>query len=63
MLFRNKVALKFTSKINNIPKNKGSKKTKKLASVSYLSPSIPVKLPKEVKDIAKYFKKKQQPQR
>jgi len=44
--FRSKVILKFTPKINNIPKNKGSKETKKLASVSSLPPSIPAKSPK-----------------
>ena len=58
MSFRNKVISKFTLKINNnIQKNKSSKKTKKLASVSSLSPLIQVKLPKEVRDIMKYFKK------
>lgn len=48
---------KFTPKINNILKNKGSKKTEKPASISSLPPSIPVKLSKKIKDIAKYFKK------
>ena len=48
---------KFTPKINNILKNKGSKKTEKPASISSLPPSIPVKLSKKVKDITKYFKK------
>jgi len=52
---------KFTPKINNIPKNKGSKKTEKPASISSLPSPIPVKLPKEVKDIAKYFKKNNNP--
>ena len=56
-LFRSKVTSKFTSKINNVWKNKESKETEKLASVSSLPPSIPVKSPKKVKDIAKYFKK------
>ena len=59
--FRNKVTLKFTPKINNIPKNKGSKETKKLASVSSLPPPIPAKSPKKVKDIMKYFKKSNNP--
>ena len=50
--------MKFSPKINNnIPKNKGSKETKKPASVLSWPPSIPVKSPKKVKDIAKYFKK------
>lgn len=48
---------KFTPKINNILKSKGSKKTEKPASISSLPPSIPVKLSKKIKDIAKYFKK------
>ena len=48
---------KFTPKINNILKNKDSKKTEKPASISSLPPSIPVKLSKKIKDIAKYFKK------
>ena len=61
MSFRNKVMLKFTPKINNIPKNKGSKETKKPASISSLPSTIPVKLPKEVKDIMKYFKKNNNP--
>ena len=60
-LFRNKVTLKFTPKVNNIPKNKGSKETEKLASVSSLSPPIPMKLPKKIKDIMKYFKKNNNP--
>ena len=42
---------KFTPKINNILKNKGSKKTEKPASISSLPPSIPVKLSKKIKDI------------
>ena len=52
-LFKNKVTLKFTPKVNNIPKNKGSKETEKLASVSSLSPPIPMKSPKKIKDIIK----------
>jgi len=61
ILFKTKVASKFTPKINSIPKNKDSKKTKKLASVSSLPPFIPMKLPKEIKDIVKYFKKSNNP--
>jgi len=56
-LFRSKVTSKFTSRINNVWKNKESKETEKLASVLSLSSSISAKLPKEVKDIVKYFKK------
>jgi len=57
--FRNKVASKFTPKINNNnnPKNKSSKNNNKLATVSRLSPPISAKLPKEVKNIVKFFKK------
>ena len=56
-----KLWLKFTSKINNILKNKGSKETEKPASVSSLPPPISAKLPREVKDIMKYFKKNDNP--
>ena len=57
--FRNKVASKFTPKINNNNnlKNKGSKSDNKLATVSRLPLPIPAKLPKVVKNIAKFFKK------
>jgi len=57
MSFRSKVASKFTLKINNISKNKGRKDNKNLASISRLPLPIPAKLPKEVKDITKFFKK------
>ena len=57
MSFRSKVASKFTLKINNIPKNKGSKDNENPAFVSRLPPPIPAKSPKEVKDITKFFKK------
>ena len=40
-----------------IPKKKSSKSNNKLATVSRLSPPILAKLPKEVKDIVKFFKK------
>jgi len=57
--FRNKVAAKFTSKIynNNMFKNSGSKSNDKPATINRLPPPIPVKSSKEVKDIAKFFKK------
>ena len=57
ILFRSKVMSKFTPKINNIPKNKESKETEKLVSVLSLSSPIPMKSPKKVKDIVKYFKR------
>jgi len=57
MSFKSKVASKFTPKINNISKNKGSNNNKNSASVSRLPPPIPAKLLKEVKDITKFFKK------
>jgi len=38
-----------------------TKITKKLASVSYLSLSIPTKSPKEVRDLTKFFKKNNPP--
>jgi len=57
--FRNKVASKFTLEIynNNNTKNKGSKSNDKLATVRRLPLPIPAKSFKEVKDIAKFFKK------
>ena len=57
--FKNKVVVKFTLKIynNNMPKNSGSKSNDKLATINRLPPPIPAKLPKEVKDMVKFFKK------
>jgi len=49
--------LKFTLKINNIPLNKPSKTTEKLALISSLPAPILAKSSKKVKDIAIYFKK------
>ena len=57
--FRNKVAAKFTPKINNnnMPKNSGNKSNDKLATINRLPPPILAKLPRKIKDIVKFFKK------
>ena len=53
--FRQKVAFKFTPKVNLIKTNKkGEKNTDKPASIERLSPPIPAKLPKEIKEISKF---------
>ena len=56
--FRNKVVAKFMPKINNsnIPKNNSSKSNDKPATINRISPLIPAKSPKEISDIAKFFK-------
>jgi len=56
--FRNKVALKFMPKINNMLKAKNSKNIKKLALISSLLSFILAKLPKEVNNLNRFFKKK-----
>ena len=57
--FRNRVASKFTPKINNNNniKNKDSKSDNKPATVSRLPPPILAKSPKKVKDIVNFFRK------
>ena len=55
--FRQKVSFKCTPKVNLIKtRKKGKKNTDKPTSIQRLPPPIPVKLPKEVKEISKYFK-------
>ena len=60
--FRSKVLAKFTLKINrvNINKNKSSKSTDLPITSNKLSSSILAKLPKEISEILKYFKKNNQ---
>ena len=60
--FRNKVAAKFMPKINisNALKGNNGKIIDKPASINRLSSPIPMKSPKEVNEIAKYFKKNNQ---
>jgi len=53
--FRNKMMLQFMPKINNMLKTKN---IEKLASISSLPPPIPAKLPKEVNNLNRFFKKK-----
>ena len=57
--FRKKVSLKFTLKVNveiNSKREEKDKDTDKPARVERISPPIPAKSPKEVKEISKYFK-------
>ena len=59
--FRQKVASKFTPKVQEIKtKSKNNKQTNKLASFVKLPPPILVKTLKEVKEISKFFKKNSQ---
>ena len=57
--FRNKIAVKFTLKINrvNTNKSKNNNNTNKPTAFNKLLPPIPAKLLKKVNEIAKYFKK------
>ena len=54
--FRNKVKSKFSSQIVKAPINVKGKESIKPTYVSSLLPSIPVKSPKKVNEIFKYFK-------
>ena len=60
--FRSKVSAKFILKINppNISKSNNEKNINKPASIIRISPPILAKLPKEVNEITKYFKKNDQ---
>ena len=60
--FRSKFLSKFTLKINEVKanKSKSSKNTNKPATFNRLPPPIPAKLPKEINEILKYFKKNNQ---
>jgi len=62
MTFRNKVKSKFSSQARNIqtPSNKGKDVVKPMF-VSAIPSPIPAKLPKEVKEISKFFKKIEKP--
>jgi len=59
---RNKVSAKFTLKIkeHNASKSDKGKSTDKLATINKFPPLILAKLPKEINDIAKFFKKNKQ---
>jgi len=52
------MVLQFMPKINNMLKTENSKNIEKLASISSLPPPIPAKLPKEVNNLNRFFKKK-----
>jgi len=62
MTFRNKVKSKFSPQARNIqtPSNKGKDVVKPMF-VSAIPSPIPAKLPKEVKEISKFFKKIEKP--
>jgi len=57
MLFRNKIKSKLSPQIVKASVNIKGKESIKLTYISPLLPSIPVKSPKEVNKISKYFKK------
>ena len=57
MPFRNKVKFKFNPQVHETPASSKDKEMVKPTYVSPLSPPIPVKTPKEVNEVSKYFKK------
>ena len=61
--FRSKVKYKFNPQVTKILVNNKGKESVKPTYVSPLPPPIPVKTPKEVNEISKYFKKNNSPQR
>jgi len=62
-LFRNKVKSKFNPQVPQAPVNNKGKKTVKPTYISLLLSPIPMKTPKEVNEISKYFKKNDTPRR
>ena len=56
ILFRNKVKSKFTLQIPKAPTNNKSKEVVTLTYISPISLPIPVKTPKKVNEISKFFK-------
>ena len=57
MSFRNKIKSKFNSQVSKILASNKGKEMVKPTYVSLLPPSIPAKMPKEVNEVSKYFKK------
>jgi len=57
MLFRNKVKSKFNPQVPKTPASNKGKEMVKPTYVSLLPPPIPAKMPKEVNEVSKYFKK------
>ena len=57
MSFRNKVKSKFNPQVPKISASNKSKKTVKFTYISSLFLPIPIKMPKEVNEVSKYFKK------
>ena len=59
--FRNKVKSKFNPQVPWVPVNNKDKETVKPTYISSLSLPILAKIPKEVNEISKYFKKNDTP--
>ena len=57
MSFRNKVKSKFNSQVPKIPASNKGKEMVKPTYISPFPPSILAKMPKEVNEVSKYFKK------
>jgi len=57
MSFRNKIKSKFNSQVSKILASNKGKEIVKPTYVSLLPPFIPAKMPKEVNEVSKYFKK------
>ena len=57
MSFRNKIKSKFNSQVSKILASNKGKEMVKSTYVSLLPPSILAKMPKEVNEVSKYFKK------
>ena len=56
-MFRNNIKSKFSPQVTNEPTIIKDKNTVKVSYISYLPPSILVKIAKEINEISKYFKK------
>ena len=62
-LFRNKVKFKFNPQVPKAPVNNKGKEIVKPTYISPLPPPTPAKMPKEVNEISKFFKKNDNPQK
>jgi len=63
MSFRNKVKSKFNPQTTKTPVNNKGKDTVKPTYISPLPPPILAKIPKEVNEISKFFRKNNKPQK
>ena len=61
--FRNKVKSKFNPQTTKTPVNNKGKNIVKPTYISPLLSPIPAKMPKEVNEISKFFKKNDKPQK